>query len=134
MCVSTFNAPNTHNKDYDDGATALYKLIENKNWDSAIQRAQNYPEEARTWVSRKDRRHDGGHRGKGGVRWRLLPLHATCVFRSPLSLIEALIEAYPDGAQMKDVSFGHTHLCCRCYVGSRDLSMLLRQNTFPTAI
>jgi len=119
--------------DYDDGATALYKLIENKNWDSAIQRAQNYPEEARTWVSRKDRRHDGGHRGKGGVRWRLLPLHATCVFRSPLSLIEALIEAYPDGAQMKDdQGMLPVHLACRNGASKGVVTTLL--HAFPNSL
>ena len=88
--------------DYDRTPTQLYKLIEHKKWDAAIVRAQSCPEEAATWVCRRD-----GKKGGAGeqIRWRLLPLHATCVFRSPLSLIEALIEAYPDGTQMKDVSF-----------------------------
>ena len=97
--------------DYDRTPTQLYKLIEHKKWDAAITRAQSCPEEAATWVCRRD-----GKKGGAGeqIRWRLLPLHATCVFRSPLSLIEALIEAYPDGTQMKDVSFA----LCFCFVAA----------------
>lgn len=94
--------------DYDSSPTQLYKLIENKAWDAAICRVRSCPEEARTWVCRREKTKGGGGGGGGGeqgqIRWRLLPIHATCVFRSPLSLIEALIEAYPDGARMKDVS------------------------------
>ena len=93
--------------DYDRHPTQLYKLIENKRWDAAVVRAQSCPEEAATWVCRREKGGGGGgaqQHGQGQIRWRLLPLHATCVFRSPLSLIEALIEAYPDGTQMKDVS------------------------------
>jgi ankyrin repeat protein len=48
------------------------------------------------------------------VRWRLLPLHATCVFRAPLSLIEALISAYPDGPGcVDDQGMLPIHLACR---------------------
>jgi len=100
--------------DYDRNATQLYKLIESKKWDAALQRVHSCPEEARTWVCRRERAGAsaimGGMANNSGsgeerpIRWRLLPLHATCVFRSPLSLIEALVEAYPDGTQMKDVS------------------------------
>ena len=88
--------------DYDSSPTQLYKLIENKAWDAAICRVQSCPEEARTWVCRREKKKCAGIEGQ--IRWRLLPIHATCVFRSPLSLIEALIEAYPDGVAMKDVS------------------------------
>ena len=90
--------------DYDTNPTQLYKLIENKAWDAAICRVQSCPEEARTWVCRREKKKGAGGGSGGQIRWRLLPIHATCVFRSPLSLIEALIEAYPDGVAMKDVS------------------------------
>lgn len=102
--------------DYDTNPTQLYKLIENKAWDAAICRVQSCPEEARTWVCRREKKKGGGGgvmMGAGQIRWRLLPIHATCVFKSPLSLIEALIEAYPDGACMKDVSYS-LHACVIC--------------------
>ena len=113
--------------DYDRNPTQLYKLIENKRWDAAVVRAQSCPEEARTWVCRREKGGGGGY-GYGGqqhgqqqIRWRLLPIHATCVFRSPLSLIEALIEAYPDGAQMKDVSTSFTSCLRALYRSYRQM-------------
>jgi hypothetical protein len=81
--------------DYDNGATDLYRYIENKDWDAALSRLESYPIEAKTWVLRNEP-------NSRKVRWRLLPLHAVCIFRAPLALIEALIEVYPDGPKMKD--------------------------------
>ena len=108
----TFSEPEC---DYDRHPTQLYKLIEAKRWDAAVVRAQSCPEEAATWVCRREK--GGGGGGAQQIRWRLLPLHATCVFRSPLSLIEALIEAYPDGTQMKDVSFHRRVVGCLLGLG-----------------
>lgn len=114
--------------DYDkDGATDLYRHIENKDWDGAIARAEDAPFEAKTWVSRREL-HDPEK-----IRWRLLPLHATCVFRSPLSLIEALISAYPDGPQMKDdQGMLPVHLACRNGASKGVVVTLL--NAFPESI
>lgn len=93
--------------DYDHGATALYRCIENKQWDAALQRLDLAPEEARTWVSRREAKTQK-------TRWRLLPLHAVCIFRAPLALIEALIEVYEEGPQMKDdQGMLPVHLACR---------------------
>jgi ankyrin repeat protein len=93
--------------DYDEGPTELYRKIENKDWDGALARLQVAPEEAKTWVSRKEF-------NSNKIRWRLLPLHATCIFRSPLALIESLIEANRDGPQMKDdQGMLPLHLACR---------------------
>ena len=93
--------------DYDHGATALYRAIENKDWDAALQRLDLAPEEAKTWVSRREP-------GTDKTRWRLLPLHAVCIFRAPLALIETLIEMYEEGPQMKDdQGMLPVHLACR---------------------
>lgn len=81
--------------DYDEGPTELYRFIENKDWDSALGRLEENPIEAKTWVVRREAKSQK-------IRWRLLPLHAVCIFRAPLALIEALVEVYPDGAKMKD--------------------------------
>ena len=106
-CGSPATAPNSYDfdepeVDYDRGATPLYMHIENKEWDAANQRVRSSPDDAKTWVSRKDKSDQPGQ--PSTIRWRLLPIHASCVFRSPVSLIEALLEAYPDAAQLKDVS------------------------------
>ena len=82
--------------DYDEGVTALYKEIEEKNWEKAISRLDTHPQEARAWIFRRE------SSNPRKIRWRLLPLHASCIFRSPLAVIEALVAAYSDGAQMKD--------------------------------
>mmetsp|Transcript_15807 Transcript_15807/g.24596 ORF Transcript_15807/g.24596 Transcript_15807/m.24596 type:complete len:626 (-) Transcript_15807:138-2015(-) len=112
--------------DYDSGATTLYKRIEGKDWDGAIERARSAPFEAKTWVSRKEQ-------SSNKTRWRLLPIHATCIFRSPLALIEALIQAYPDGPQMKDdQGMLPIHLACRNGASKGVVMMLL--NAFPEAI
>eukprot|EP00934_Nitzschia_sp_Nitz4_P003373 Nitzschia sp. Nitz4//scaffold79_size90958//48909//50729//NITZ4_005028-RA/size90958-processed-gene-0.92-mRNA-1//1//CDS//3329558258//3363//frame0 len=93
--------------DYDEGPTELYRLIEAKQWDQAMARLDSHPFEAKTWVSRKES-------GSEKIRWRLLPIHATCIFRSPLALMEALLEVYPDGPQMKDdQGMLPVHLACR---------------------
>ena len=112
--------------DYDEGATELYRRIEGKDWDGALARLEANPIEAKTWVSRKE---------SNGVqtRWRLLPIHATCIFRSPLALIEALIACYSDGPQMKDdQGMLPVHLACRN--GASKGVVLTLLNSFPQSI
>jgi len=94
--------------DYDKGVTYLYKQIEDKNWEKVISRIDSHPQEARAWIFRLER----GKPNK--IRWRLLPIHASCIFRSPLAVLEALLNAYADGAQMKDdQDMLPIHLACR---------------------
>jgi len=105
--------------DYDDGATSLYRFIENKDWDRALTRIETHPRDCRTWVSRREYSANGGANkvGNDKTRWRLLPIHAVCIFRAPLALIEALLEAFPEGAQMKDdQGMLPVHLACRYVV------------------
>ncbi|KAL3913283.1 MAG: hypothetical protein SGARI_000732 [Bacillariaceae sp.] len=109
--------------DYDQGATELYRRIEGRDWDGALARLESHPFEAKTWVSRKEQ-------NSNKIRWRLLPLHATCIFRSPLALIEALIDVYRDGPQMKDdQGMLPVHLACR-NGGSKGVILTLL-NAFP---
>lgn len=112
--------------DYDKGATGLYRCIEGKDWDGALSRLELAPIEAKTWVSRREQ-------GKDKVRWRLLPLHAVCIFRAPLALIEALIEVYPDGPKMKDdQGMLPVHLACRN--GASKGVVLTLLTAFPDSI
>jgi ankyrin repeat protein len=109
--------------DYDEGATELYRRIEGRDWDGAMARLESHPFEAKTWVSRKEHNSDK-------IRWRLLPLHATCIFRSPLALIEALIDVYSEGPQMKDdQGMLPVHLACR-NGGSKGVILTLL-NAYP---
>jgi len=112
--------------DYDQGATVLYRSIENKDWDAAMQRLETAPEEAKTWVSRREP-------GTEKTRWRLLPLHAVCIFRAPLALIEMLIETYDEGPQMKDdQGMLPIHLACRNGASKGVVLTLLR--AFPESL
>lgn len=112
--------------DYDTGSTGLYKRIEGKDWDGAVAILDHDPHQARTWISRRE---EQSHK----IRWRLLPLHATCIFRSPLALIETLIAAYPDGPQMKDdQGMLPVHLACRN--GASKGVVLTLLNAFPESI
>lgn len=112
--------------DYDTGATELYRHIENKDWDGALSRLEVEPVEAKTWVSRRE--YDGAK-----IRWRLLPIHAVCIFRAPLALIEALVEVYPDGPQMKDdQGMLPLHLACRNGASKGVVMTLLA--AFPDAL
>ena len=108
---------------YDDGPTELYKRIEEKDWDGASARLESHPHEAKTWVSRSELTSQK-------LRWRLLPIHACCIFRAPLGLIEGLIDIYPDGPQMKDdQGMLAIHLACR-NGGSKGVVLALL-NGFP---
>mmetsp|Transcript_16882 Transcript_16882/g.23470 ORF Transcript_16882/g.23470 Transcript_16882/m.23470 type:complete len:694 (+) Transcript_16882:117-2198(+) len=80
--------------DFDTELTQLYSQLQNKNWDATIARSNEAPTEASTWISRKEK--------NGKLRWRLLPLHSAIIFKAPESVIEALLCAYPKGAQCKD--------------------------------
>jgi len=112
--------------DYDEGATDLYRRIENKDWDGALSRLEDAPIEAKTWVSRREYNTDK-------VRWRLLPLHAVCIFRAPLALIEALIEVYRDGPRMKDdQGMLPVHLACRN--GASKGVVLTLLNAYPASV
>ena len=112
--------------DYDAGATVLYRCIEGKDWDGALSRLELAPIEAKTWVSRREM-------GSEKLRWRLLPVHAVCIFRAPLALIEALIEVYEDGPKMKDdQGMLPIHLACR-NGASKGVVLTLLQ-AFPEAL
>lgn len=94
--------------DYDIEVTQLYNYIENRQWEKAIARIDSHSHEARTWIFRRNP--DDPKK----IKWRLLPLHACCIFRSPLAVIEGLVSAYPDAAQMKDdQNMLPIHLACR---------------------
>mmetsp|Transcript_40895 Transcript_40895/g.73718 ORF Transcript_40895/g.73718 Transcript_40895/m.73718 type:complete len:652 (-) Transcript_40895:211-2166(-) len=113
--------------DYDLGPTQLYTFIENKHWESAIERSRTTPSEVQTWISRRE------PEDPNKIRWRLLPLHATCVFRAPLSLIEALLLAYPLAPSLiDDQGMLPIHLACR-NGASRGVVMTLL-NAYPKSI
>lgn len=92
--VSILRSPPPIEVDYDINPTRLYKLIESKDWQGTVDRTRSNPEEAQTWVMRKE--------SDGKLRWKLLPLHAALILKSPGDVVAALIKVYHNGAQCKD--------------------------------
>lgn len=79
---------------YNNKAIQLFRYIEKKKWKDAMCQIQSNPEEAATWIFRRE---------KGGkIRWRLTSLHAAIIYNGPLDVIEAIIDAYPDALEKKD--------------------------------
>lgn len=79
---------------YDKTVPELYESIQNKKWTDCARLADLYPEQVRTWVFRFEQ--------NGKLRWKMLPLHAAIIFEAPVSVIDALICAYPRAVQSVD--------------------------------
>lgn len=93
----------TREVDYDTYPTALIQLIERKQWEQAITRCSEFPQEASTWMCRLQEVKGKSDKSKEDeVRWRILPIHSAIVLHAPVEMIEALIEAYPEGLRKGD--------------------------------
>jgi len=92
--------------DYDTTPTLLIKLIERKKWMQAIIRCADYPDEAATWLYRLQEVEGEGEGEKNNAKkedgGKMLPIHAAIVFHSPVEVIEALVDAYPQGLRKGD--------------------------------
>lgn len=93
--ASTYTAKTHVDVNYDENPTKLFMLLQKKDWNAVLSRSKINPDEARIWVTRFE---EDGH----SLRWRLLPIHASIIFQAPEDVVQALLEAYPKGAQSKD--------------------------------
>jgi len=90
MCELSLNE-----SDYDAEPTLLYSSLQKKQWAEAMAIIESTPNEARTWVYRKE--------AKGTkIRWRLLPLHGAIIFQAPAEVVESLLLIFPEGASERD--------------------------------
>jgi hypothetical protein len=89
--------------DYDTSPTDLYQAIEAMQWDFVLGMfsdnvsevaAESVNKQCATWVVRKE--------SNGKLRWRLLPLHAACIFQAPSMVILLLLQEFPHSAAAKD--------------------------------
>jgi hypothetical protein len=89
--------------DYDKAPTDLYQAIEAREWDFILGMfsfnvsdvaAASVKRQCSTWIVRKET--------NGKLRWRLLPLHAACIFQAPSMIIELLLQESPQSAAAKD--------------------------------
>jgi hypothetical protein len=107
---------------YNDGATELYKHIENRRWREAAERCRSEPLETKIWVYRMDKR-------KKKVLWRMLPIHTAILYRAPVYVILDLIEANPEGPmQSDDRKMLPIHMACRVMCKEDVLRVLVKHN------
>jgi len=96
--------------------TALYAAIDSHDWNYAIRRLVEMPQEATTWVSFT----------KSKTEIRFLPLHAACLLGAPLLLVADLIQAYPFAVRKKTVQGKlPLHIACASHCDCRVISLLL---------
>ena len=95
-------------RDFDNNSTELFKAIHARSWEKAAIWLKSEPEQAGIWVYRYEDEGKGVSRQSyrrdtsATLRWRTLPLHGAVIFRAPISLVEALIEANADAASIRD--------------------------------
>ncbi|GKY94453.1 hypothetical protein MPSEU_000411200 [Mayamaea pseudoterrestris] len=80
--------------DFDVDPSELYLLLQRRDWEGAIEKARESPEETTHWVSRKE--------VDGKLRWRLLPIHGAIIFGAPDHVLKALLDVYPGSVSAKD--------------------------------
>ncbi len=96
--------------------TVLYSAIDAQNWNKAMIRLVDMPQEATTWVSYS----------KDNMEYRFLPLHAACLVGAPLLLISDLISAYPDAVRKKTTQGKlPIHIACEVHADERVVKLLL---------
>jgi hypothetical protein len=106
-----------------ENPTALYSAIDCQNWNYAMRRLVEMPQEATTWVSFNKKK----------IEVRFLPLHAACLLGAPMLLVDDLIQSYPEAVKKK-TSQGRfpLHIACEALVDHRVVTLLL--NVWPDAL
>lgn len=79
---------------YDGEVTTLFRCLESKQWDEALLVCEKCAEESSIWIYRI------GKTGK--LRWKMLPIHAAVIFEATSDVLEAIINAYPEGLKQAD--------------------------------
>lgn len=98
--------------------TVVSKLIDRNEWPGVIARCKSSPQDVETWiVSSQD-----------GISWCCLPLHKiVTVNDAPSDAVEAVIDAFPDGAKYADnLNQLPLHLACKHKAPIKIIDMLIR--------
>ena len=91
---STESARNRNEVDYSKNPTKLFKRVEGRAWESALERIQSHEVETKIWVVKFT--HDGS------VSWRRLPLHEACIRKPSPKIMEILLNVNPGAAKKQD--------------------------------
>ncbi len=100
--------------------TQLYLLISDSKWYEALRSMKDNPIQARIWVVKTE------HFDSEESTCRFLPIHSACARQAPLSVVAALLEAYPEGASREDENgMCPLHYACANHASSEVVQILL---------
>lgn len=100
--------------------TQLYLLISDSKWYEALRSIKDNPIQARIWVVKTE------HYDSEEGTCRFLPIHSACARQAPLSVVSALLEAYPEGASRVDENgMCPLHYACANHASSEVVQILL---------
>ena len=107
--------------DYDFNPTQLYIYISNSDWSETLHSISENPIQARIWVVKTENKYD-----RDESTCRFLPLHSTCAREPPLSVVSALLKAYPEGAAKQDDNGMYPlHYACANRASPKIIQLLL---------
>jgi len=86
----------------------LFDAVQQQSWDDVLFNVEIHPNHASRWETVG---FDGKH------ETRLLPLHLALKLNAPVIVIEKLLDAYPEAAQMCDAYFQRLPLHIACIAG-----------------
>jgi len=93
----------------------LYTYISGKQWEVTKERITQVPEEASYWIVDTD--------------YPRLPIHLACTNQAPREVIEALLDAYPEGCVAREGSGSHPlHLACANGLSLETVLVLLKKS------
>lgn len=111
--------------DYAKNPTKLFKRIEGRAWESAMERIHSDPSEVKIWVLKRG--------FDGSITWRRLPLHEACIRKPTQKVVKALLSVFHEASSIQD-SDGRLPLHHACANGASTDVIETLLVAFPEAI
>ena len=102
----------------------LSLFIFEEDWSAALAEIEFHPRQAKAWETRPGF-FDGEHESS------MLPLHVACARRhTPLNVVRAIVETYPEALSTKETAFKRLplHVACQFGEGPDVINYLVREN------
>lgn len=117
--------PKANEVDYKSNPTKLFKRIESRAWQPAIEQLNANPIEAQIWNYKTSL--------DGSINWKRLPIHEACMRKPSTKMIHSLLKFHASGVSEKD-NKGRLplHYACDCSAPLKVIELLL--TSFPEAI
>lgn len=117
--------PKANEVDYKSNPTKLFKRVESRAWQAAIEQLNANPIEAQIWNYKTSL--------DGSINWKRLPIHEACMRKPSPKMIHSLLKFHASGVSEKD-NKGRLplHYACDCSAPLKVIELLL--TSFPEAI